>query len=248
MSLKDISAYWNHWISKDKEGDPFSFLDDSSVKGESDDASDKSDDDGVGEGGADKPSVIPPDHFSIDHKIPSPILCDTPNSRTNCLQKLVSKGDQTSKTFHTLVKLVDAFGVSFIIRHTISIISYIFQDTDVPSIYQNSRWPYIHWSWEDIHLPADAHEDRETIDSFLRWLTLKASGLSNQIPLNKNQLQELLLGVALFLRDLEFACFTNTEETSIPPYLVNSCMEATDVDSIGRVVDIIFKAVQDQLE
>jgi len=79
-------------------------------------------------------------------------------------------------------------------------------------------------------------------------LTLKASGLSNQIPLNKNQLQELLLGVALFLRDLEFACFTNTEETSIPPYLVNSCMEATDVDSIGRVVDIIFKAVQDQLE
>jgi len=126
MSLKDISAYWNHWISKDKEGDPFSFLDDSSVKGESDDASDKSDDDGVGEGGADKPSVIPPDHFSIDHKIPSPILCDTPNSRTNCLQKLVSKGDQTSKTFHTLVKLVDAFGVSFIIRHTISIISYIF--------------------------------------------------------------------------------------------------------------------------
>jgi len=79
-------------------------------------------------------------------------------------------------------------------------------------------------------------------------LASKASSLANQIPLNKNQLQELLLGVALVLRDIELSCFMEAEETSIPPFLVNSCMEATDLESIANVVDAISKVVQEQLE
>ena len=76
----------------------------------------------------------------------------------------------------------------------------------------------------------------------------KASSLANQIPLNKNQLQELLLEVALILRDIEFSCFMEAEGTSIPSYLVNSCMEVTDLESIANVVDAISKVVQEQLE
>ena len=86
------------------------------------------------------------------------------------------------------------------------------------------------------------------MDAFLRWLASKASSLANQIPLNKNKLQELLLGIALVLRDIELSCFVEAEETSIPPYLVNSCMVATDLDSIANVVETISKVVQEQLE
>ena len=38
------------------------------------------------------------------------------------------------------------------------------------------------------------------------------------------------------------------EGTSIPSYLVNSCMEVTDLESIANVVDAISKVVQEQLE
>ena len=86
------------------------------------------------------------------------------------------------------------------------------------------------------------------MDAFLRWLASKASSLANQIPLNKNQLQELLLGIALVLRDIELSCFVEVEGTSIPLYLVNSCMVATDLDSIVNVVETISKVVQEQLE
>ena len=97
-------------------------------------------------------------------------------------------------------------------------------------------------------MPADFHEDRDTVDTFLRWLASKASNLANEVPLNKNQLQELLLGVGLVLRDIEISCFVEAEGTSIPAYLVNSCMEATDLDSIGNVVEAISRVVQEQLE
>jgi len=92
------------------------------------------------------------------------------------------------------------------------------------------------------------HSDRESIEAFLRWLASKASGLSNQIPLNKNQVQELLLGVALFLRDLEFSCFVNHDEVPVPDYIANSCMQAGDHDSISDVVRTLLGAVQGQIE
>ena len=38
------------------------------------------------------------------------------------------------------------------------------------------------------------------------------------------------------------------EETLIPAYLADSCMQATDFDSIANVVETILKVVQDQLE
>lgn len=90
--------------------------------------------------------------------------------------------------------------------------------------------------------------DRETINSFLRWIATKASGLLNQIPLNKNQVQELLLGVALFLRDLEFACFVDHDEVHVPDYIVNSCMQSDDLSPIANVVDTLLRAIQDQIE
>jgi hypothetical protein len=84
------------------------------------------------------------------------------------------------------------------------------------------------------------------MDAFLHWLALKASSLPNQVHFNKNQLQELLLGVALFLRDLELSCFVDHKETPIPPFLINSCMEVTDVDPIGEVVETILRAMEEQ--
>ena len=115
-------------------------------------------------------------------------------------------------------------------------------------MYQNSKWPFIHWSWDDVHLPKDAHTDREILDSFLHWLDLKASGLSNQIHFNKNQLQELLLRIALFLRDLELSCFADHEEVSMPDHIANSCMEAADIDAMTRVLQTLSKAIKDHLE
>lgn len=50
------------------------------------------------------------------------------------------------------------------------------------------------------------------------------------------------------LRDLELACFADPGEILIPAYLAESCMQATDVDSIGGVVETFFRIVEDQLE
>jgi len=117
----------------------------------------------------------------------------------------------------------------------------------VPSPYENSNWPHIHWSWDELHLPKHMLNDRETINYFLRWIATKASGLLNQIPLNKNQVQELLLGVALFLRDLELCCFVDHDEVHVPGYIANSCIQADDLGSIANVVDTLLRATQDQI-
>ena len=89
----------------------------------------------------------------------------------------------------------------------------------------------------------DTHNDQETVDSFLHWLASKASGLSNRIPLNKNQLQGLLLEVALILRDPQFSCFSDPEGTSIPLYLMDSCMQPPDIQSIASIVEAISEAI-----
>lgn len=73
-----------------------------------------------------------------------------------------------------------------------------------------------------------------------------ASGLSNQTT-SKNQLQALLLGVGLFLRDHELACFTNHEEVPVPGYIADSGMAASDADSINRVLQSISNAIHNDL-
>lgn len=102
MSLQDITAYWNHWVSKDQKGDPFSF----GFDGDDDNNSDG----GVGQGAAEKPPSVSSNHSIED--IPFPYLCNTPYTRTNCLQKLVLNKGETGQRFHTLVRVVDALEVS----------------------------------------------------------------------------------------------------------------------------------------
>ena len=115
MSLKDITAYWNHWVSKDKKGDPFSFsLDDIDDNSNSDQDKGDGSNSSVDEDGRKEPSAASPDLYDIDNDIPPPLLCTTPSTRTKCLQKLVSNKDETSKTFHALVEMVDKFEVSLI--------------------------------------------------------------------------------------------------------------------------------------
>jgi len=97
-------------------------------------------------------------------------------------------------------------------------------------------------------MPIFVHNDRITVNGFLRWLALKSSGLSNEMPLNKNQLQELLLGIALFLRDLEYSCFVDHEEISVPSYIINGCLQPTDLEPIADVVDTLIRVVRDQLK
>ena len=74
---------------------------------------------------------------------------------------------------------------------------------------------------------------------------MKVTGLAKQPSFNKNALQALLLGIGLFLRDLEFTCFE--EETLIPEYLAQSCMLLADVDSITKDLKLVYEVLGDDL-
>jgi hypothetical protein len=58
----------------------------------------------------------------------------------------------------------------------------------------------------------------------------------------------LLLGVALVLRDLEFSCFVDHDEVTVPGYIINDCMQPDDIEPIGRVVETLLKVIQEQLK
>ena len=108
MTLTNITSYWNHWVSKQKKGDPFFFLsvDDDSDRSGIGGISDKEDED--------IPEDLPipsPDYHNIDEHVLYPFKC-TPSKYTSCLQKLVPKGGETNNTFHELVKIVDDLEVS----------------------------------------------------------------------------------------------------------------------------------------
>jgi hypothetical protein len=108
MPLKDITAYWNHWASKDQKGDPFSFdLNEPSEKGKGDDDNNSSDEDDE-----EQPPPASPSHYTIDDNIPHPSLCKTPSTRSNCLQQLVPDRNNITKAFHKLVEMVDIMEVS----------------------------------------------------------------------------------------------------------------------------------------
>ena len=123
-----------------------------------------------------------------------------------------------------------------------------FQDKDVPSRYKNSRWGFLDWSWITPHLPEDLHEDSELFEGFLNWMDRQVSGLSKQVYLHKNQLQELLLGLALAIRDARLACITDHEETPLPPFLLESHLDEDDLQKVGALVDAIFQVIDDHIK
>jgi hypothetical protein len=73
-------------------------------------------------------------------------------------------------------------------------------------------------------------------------LDQKASGLSKQRSLNKNQLQELLLGVGLCLRDHQLSNFADPD-TPLPDFLINSKMTIEDGESITRILQLLSDAI-----
>jgi len=79
-------------------------------------------------------------------------------------------------------------------------------------------------------------------------MTSKVSALYKESSLNKNALQELLLGAGLFLRDLELACFENHEETPVPDYISNSHMAAGDLEPITKILESLSKVVHHHLK
>ena len=131
MHLKDLEAYWKDWVLKESEGDPFCFL---SSKGkekekekrrEGEKKTDEQDEDEQDEENkedeedekenipvARDPTTPPTPSFKIDDDIPLPCQCATPAARTLCLQQLVPEKGDSGKTFHSLVKLIDALEVS----------------------------------------------------------------------------------------------------------------------------------------
>lgn len=99
-----------------------------------------------------------------------------------------------------------------------------------------------------MHLSDEIHGDRELLDEFLNWLDFQVSGLTTQMHPNKQQLQQLLLGIGLLLRDLEFSCFTDTCETPIPGFLMESCMDKDDTEAIGTTLNKLFNVVYNYLK
>lgn len=99
-----------------------------------------------------------------------------------------------------------------------------------------------------MHLSQEIHEDRILLDEFLAWLGVQVTGIATQIHFNKNQLQQLLLGFGLLLRDLEFCLFTDTDETPIPSFLANSCMVKEDALVIKATLDKLYKLVHDHVK
>ena len=97
-------------------------------------------------------------------------------------------------------------------------------------------------------MPERIHDSRELIETFLQWLNSKATGLHKQTPINKNQIQELLLGIGLSLRDLDFANFLDDyDEVLVPPYLISSRLLAEDLQELEKVMNTVQKVVQHHL-
>lgn len=83
---------------------------------------------------------------------------------------------------------------------------------------------------------------------FLHWLDLEVSELARQSRLNKNQLQQLLLGAGLLIRDLEFSCFTDVDETPMPHFVLFSCMDEKDAEAVEKTLDAMLETICAHLE
>jgi hypothetical protein len=139
--LTDIKVYWQDWVSRDTEGEPFAFL---STKGkekmeeeEEDEEQGKSKGKGKGkekddddddeeqeqeqeqeeqeeeeEEKEESPLPCPSSDFNVDYGISLPCQCTTPVLRTSCLQQLVAQKGKGGKLFHGLANLVNTLEVS----------------------------------------------------------------------------------------------------------------------------------------
>ena len=264
IHAKDVQVYWEDWVLRDTKGKPFSFL---SVKGkekmaveeeeESEegkskakakgkgkevevDDSNKSDEDEEEEEEEKIRSPSPDVH--VDDGIPLPCACNTPALRTSWLQQLVSQEGEGGKLFHKLIDLVNALEVSFTLATYFPLYLTLFQDIDTPSGYQNSKWPFVNWSWDSVHLDNDTLEDHATLDTFLGWLKKKIAVLAKQVSLNKNQLQELLLGIGLLIRDIDLSQYTN-DHRIIPDEVVESCLVEGDVVPLFAIMKSLSSAI-----
>ena len=268
IHAKDVQVYWEDWVLRDTKGKPFSFL---SVKGkekmaveeeeESEegkskakakgkgkevevDDSNKSDEDEEEEEEEEEEEKIrsPSPDIHVDDGIPLPCECNTPALRTSWLQQLVSQEGEGGKLFHKLIDLVNALEVSFTLATYFPLYLTLFQDIDTPSGYQNSKWPFVNWSWDSVHLDNDTLEDHATLDTFLGWLKKKIAVLAKQVSLNKNQLQELLLGIGLLIRDIDLSQYTN-DHRIIPDEVVESCLVEGDVVPLFAIMKSLSSAI-----
>ena len=110
IPLEDVKLYWKAWVSLEAKGYPFSFL-----SGEEEEEQEQEQEETHSK--VKKPptkQLTPPQDFDCDDGIPLPYQCDTSASHTICLLWLVSESGNSGKTFHTLVRQVDALEVSFV--------------------------------------------------------------------------------------------------------------------------------------
>lgn len=92
-------------------------------------------------------------------------------------------------------------------------------------------------------MSENVHEDRETLEKYLKWLTQKSSWLMKAKHPHKNHWFDLLLGIGLFFRDSYLAFCIDHDETPVPPYVQSSCMEDKDSKVVGEVVKILLHAI-----
>ena len=114
IPLEDVKLYWKAWVSLEAKGYPFSFL---SGEEEEEQEQEQEQEEQETHSKVKKPptkQLTPPQDFDCDDGIPLPYQCDTSASCTICLLWLVSKSGNSGKTFHTLVRQVDALEVSFV--------------------------------------------------------------------------------------------------------------------------------------
>jgi len=140
MQLKEIEAYWNHWVSLAEAEASFSFLSRDEGQGNGDDGNEGMD--GAGgendgneggnnedqggnngdqgeksDGGDDEANKEPPTHsalFGVDEGIPLPSTCKTTAERTKCLLSLAPDGE-LGRILLNLINLVDGIEVSLIL-------------------------------------------------------------------------------------------------------------------------------------
>jgi hypothetical protein len=215
---------------------------DDNNKSDDDDDDDDDDDEEEEEEEEEEKIRSPSPDVHVDDGIPLPCECNTPALRTSWLQELVSQEGEGGKFFHKLIDLVNALEVSFTLATYFPLYLTLFQDIDTPSGYQNSRWPFVNWSWDRVHLDNGTLEDCATLDTFLGWLKKKIAVLAKQESLNKNQLQELLLGIGLLIRDIDLSLYTDHHRI-IPDEVVESCLVEGDVVPLFAIMKSLSSAI-----
>ena len=97
------------------------------------------------------------------------------------------------------------------------------------------------WSWNRVHLDLGTLGDRATLERFLGWLNKRVSSLSQPTSLNKNQLQELLLGIGLLIRDIELSLYPYAG--TVPDGIEGSCLLPQDVNPLFKVMKLLSAAI-----